>query len=77
MFKEWLARKLIERFVRSDVIEEIVLANVIKLKLLESIRIHPVVNVSRCHIPVQDYSILSNSHHGWPLILLLTYFQSI
>ena len=63
MFKEWLARKLIKIFVRSDVVEEIVLANIIKLKLLESIRIHPVVNVSRCHIPVQDYSILSNSYH--------------
>ena len=47
MFKKWLVKKLIERHVGPYTIKEIILANAIKLKLQESMRIHPVVNISR------------------------------
>ena len=46
VFKERSVKKLIERYVRSYVIEEVV-SNAVKLRLLASIRIHLVVNVSR------------------------------
>jgi len=36
-----------EKYIRPYIIEEIISANVIKLKLLESMRIHLVVNISR------------------------------
>ena len=44
IFKEQLVKKLTERFVGSYTIEEIILANPIKLKLLESIGIYLVGN---------------------------------
>jgi len=47
VFKERPAKKLMERYVRPYKIEEIVLKNVVKLKLPVSMRIYPVVNVSR------------------------------
>jgi len=47
VFKERLVRKLVERYVGPYEIEEVVSTNVIKLRLLSSMRIHPVVNVSR------------------------------
>jgi len=47
VFKEWLAKKLAERHVGLYTIKEIILANAIKLKLQESMRIHPVVNIGR------------------------------
>jgi len=47
VFKEWLAKKLTKKYVRLYMIEEIILANVIKLKLLELMRIYLVVNISR------------------------------
>ena len=47
VFKERPAKKLMEKYVGSYKIEEIVLKNIVKLKLLASMRIHPVVNVSR------------------------------
>jgi len=47
VFKERLARKLMERYVGPYVIEEVVLLNVVKLRLPSSMRIHLVVNVSR------------------------------
>ena len=47
MFKERLIKKLMERYVGPYKIEEIVLKNVVKLKLLASMRIHSVVNISR------------------------------
>ena len=47
VFKERLARKLMERYVGPYVIEEVVSSNMIKLRLPSSMRIHPVVNVSR------------------------------
>jgi len=46
VFKEIPARKLIERYVRPYKIEEVVLMNVVKLRLPSSIRIHLVVNMS-------------------------------
>ena len=46
VFKERLARKLMERYVGPYVIEEVVSSNMIKLRLPSSMRIHPVVNVS-------------------------------
>ena len=47
VFKERLVKKLTERYIRLYMVEEIVPRNVIKLKLLASIRIYPVVNISR------------------------------
>jgi len=47
VFKERPVKKLMEQYIKSYVIEEVVSKNVVKLKLLASIRIHPVVNVSR------------------------------
>ena len=47
VFKERPAWKLIERYVGPYLIEEVVLLNVVKLRLPSLIRIHPVVNVSR------------------------------
>ena len=40
-------KKLIERFVRLCKIEKIISENVVELELLVSMRIHPVVDVSR------------------------------
>jgi len=47
VFKERLARKLTERYVRPYAIEEVVSSNAVKLQLPSSMRIHLVVNVSR------------------------------
>jgi len=47
VFKERPSKKLMERYVGPYVIEEIVSSNVVKLQLPSSMRIHPVVNVSR------------------------------
>ena len=47
VFKERPMRKLTERYVRLYVIEEVVLTNAVKLRLLMSMRIHPVVNISQ------------------------------
>ena len=47
VFKERPIKNLMERYMGSYVIEEIVLKNTVKLRLLVSIRIHLVVNVSR------------------------------
>jgi len=47
VFKERPAKKLMERYVGLYVIEEVVSSNTVKLQLPISIRIHPVVNVSR------------------------------
>ncbi len=46
VFKERPVKKLIERYVGLYVIEEVVSSNMVKLQLLSSMRIHPVVNVS-------------------------------
>jgi len=47
VFKERPVRKLMERYIGPYVIEEVVSSNVVKLRLPSSMRIHPVVNVSR------------------------------
>ena len=47
VFKERPTRKLMERYVGPYVIEEVVLSNVVKLQLLSSMKIHPVINVSQ------------------------------
>jgi len=47
VFKERLERKLVDQYVGPYIIEEVVSTNVIKLQLLTSMRIHPVVNVSQ------------------------------
>jgi len=46
VFKERLVRKLVERYIGPYEIEEVILINVIKLRLPSSMRIHLVVNVS-------------------------------
>ena len=47
VFKERLVKKLTERYVEPYKIEEVILKNIVKLKLLTSIRIHLVINISR------------------------------
>ena len=47
MFKERLARKLVDQYVGLYIIGEVVSTNVVKVQLPTSMRIHPVVNVSR------------------------------
>ena len=47
VFKERPTKKLTERYVGPYAVEEVVSTNAVKLRLLSSMRIHPVVNVSR------------------------------
>ena len=47
VFKERPVKKLMERYMGSYMIEEVVLKNTVKLKLLAFMRIYLVVNVSR------------------------------
>ena len=47
VFKERPSKKLTERYVGPYVIEEVVSSNAVKLRLLSSMRIHLVVNVSQ------------------------------
>ena len=47
VFKERPSKKLTERYVGPYAIEEVVLSNAVKLQLPSSMRIYPVVNVSR------------------------------
>jgi len=46
VFKERLARKLVDRYVGPYTIEKVVSTNAVKLQLPTSMRIHPVVNIS-------------------------------
>jgi len=46
VFKERLAKKLVDQYVGLYTIEEIVSTNVVKLQLSTLIRIHLIVNVS-------------------------------
>ena len=41
--------KLIERFIGPYKVKKIILVNVVELELPSTIRIHPVINVSRIH----------------------------
>ena len=47
VFKERPARKLTKRHMGLYKVEEVVLSNAVKLQLPSSMRIHPVINVSR------------------------------
>jgi len=47
IFKEWLAKKLVDWYVGPYIINEVVSTNVVKLWLLTSMRIHLVMNVSQ------------------------------
>jgi len=47
VFKERLARKLVDQYVGPYIIDEIISTNAIKLRLLTLMRIHLVVNVSQ------------------------------
>jgi len=46
VFKERLVKKLVDQYVGLYTIEEVVSTNAVKLRLLTSMRIHLVVNVS-------------------------------
>jgi len=47
VFKERLAKKLVDRYVGPYIIDEVLSTNVVKLQLPTSMRIHLVVNVSQ------------------------------
>jgi len=47
VFKERPVKKLMKRYIVLYVVEEVISKNTVKLKLLVSMRIYPVVNVSR------------------------------
>ena len=47
VFKERPARKLVDQYIGPYTIEKVVSTNTVKLRLPTSMRIHPVVNVSR------------------------------
>ena len=47
VFKKKPVKKLTERFVRLYIVEEVVLKNIMKLKLLASMKIYLVINISR------------------------------
>ena len=46
VFKERLAKKLVDQYIGPYIIDKVVSTNAIKLRLPTSMRIHPVVNVS-------------------------------
>ena len=47
VFRERLTKKLMKRYIRPYVIEDVISRNTMKLRLLASMRIHLVVNVNR------------------------------
>jgi len=47
IFKEQPAKKLVDQYVGPYIIDEVVSTHVVKLWLLRSMRIYPVVNVSQ------------------------------
>ena len=47
IFKEWLAKKLVDWYVGPYIINEVVSTNAVKLWLPTSMRIHLVINVSQ------------------------------
>jgi len=47
VFKEKPVRKLVDQYVGPYTIKKVVSTNVVKLQLPTSMRIHPVVNISR------------------------------
>ena len=70
VFREQLTKKLTKRYVELYIIEKIVSANVIKLNLPESIRIHLVINV----LELQKVDLVSfhfSSHFLFYLLSIL------
>ena len=63
-FKEKLTRKLTEKSIRLHTIEEVVLANIVKLRLLVLIRIYAVVNVSKL-VRYTKIRIIKASRYKW------------
>ena len=47
VFKKWLVKKLVNRYVDPYTIDKVVSTNAVKLWLPISMKIHPVVNVSQ------------------------------
>ena len=47
IFKKRLVKKLMKKYVGLYLVEEVVSRNTVKLKLLASMRIHPVVDISK------------------------------
>jgi len=47
VFKERPVKKLTEKYIEPYIVEKVVSKNMVKLKLLASMRIHLVVNISR------------------------------
>jgi len=47
VFKKRLAKKLVDWYVGSYIIDKVVSTNTVKLQLLTSMRIHPGVNISQ------------------------------
>jgi len=47
VFKEKLARKLVDQYVSLYTIKEVVSTNAVKLRLPTSMRIHPILNISQ------------------------------
>jgi len=47
VFKERLAKKLVDQYISSYFIEKVVSTNAVKLQLSTSMKIHPVMNVSQ------------------------------
>jgi len=47
VFKEQSAKKLVDQYISPCIIDEVVFTNAIKLRLLISMRIHSVVNISQ------------------------------
>ena len=46
VFKKKLTKKLVDQYIDLYIIDKVVFTNVVKLKLLMSMRIHLVVNIS-------------------------------
>ena len=46
LFKDRLAKKLMKKYIDLYIIEEVIFANAIKIRLPTSMRIHPVVKIS-------------------------------
>jgi len=47
IFKERLAKKLVDQYIGVYIIDKVISTNVVKLQLPTSMRIHPVVNVNQ------------------------------
>jgi len=60
VFKEWLAKKLVDQYIGPYIIDEVISTNMVKLQLPTLMRIHLVVNVSwveRCRKQVERQKV--------------------